>query len=305
MTGTGVATVRGCRLSYRRAGTSGPPIVLCHGAGVDDASISWRHTVDALAEDYRVYAPDWPGYGESTGDVTHTTESYVDVLEGFVETIPGEMVSLVGISMGGGVALGYALEHPDRVDRLALVDSYGLGEKLPSALSWKLQSQVPGMTEFGKFAAGVTPGTARLVLDNLVADASELPEPFVEDVRTKLREPGSMRAFSAFQRNELAFDGRVETNYVDDLESLSIPTLLVHGKEDPLVPPEWSVRAADRIPNATLEIVDDCGHWAPRERPEAFNERLMRWLSETRTQLRDSEEAYPKAGIPGVTRTRE
>ncbi|WP_440772444.1 alpha/beta fold hydrolase [Natronorubrum sp. DTA28] len=299
MTGTGVATIDDCRIAYRRAGTSGPPVVLCHGAGIDDATVSWRHAIDALSDEYRVYGLDWPEYGRSTGDVTHTIETYVDVLEGFIETIPYERVSLAGISMGGGAALGYALEHPDRVEQLALVDSYGLGGRLPNALPWKLLSQVPGMTEFGKIAAGATTDSVRMVLDSLVADSSALPDPFVEDVRQKLMEPGSIQAFKEFQNNELSFNGRVATNFVDELDSLAVPTLLVHGKEDPLVPVEWSARAARRIPDAELDLVRNCGHWTPRERPERFNESLRNWLPDYR---RVPKPRYPKAQMPGITR---
>ena len=299
MTGTGVATIGDCRIAYRRAGTSGPPVVLCHGAGIDDATVSWRHAIDALSDDYRVYGLDWPEYGRSTGDVTHTIETYVDILEGFIETIPYERVSLAGISMGGGAALGYALEHPERVEQLALVDSYGLGGRLPNALPWKLLSQVPGMTEFGKIAAGATTDSVRMVLDSLVADSSALPDPFVEDVRQKLMEPGSIQAFKAFQNNELSFNGRVATNFVDELDSLAVPTLLVHGKDDPLVPVDWSARAARRIPDAELDLVRNCGHWTPRERPERFNESLLEWLPDSR---RVPKLRYPKAQMPGVTR---
>ncbi|ELY65116.1 alpha/beta fold hydrolase [Natrinema versiforme] len=299
MSGTGIAPVGDCRIAYRRAGTSGPPVVLCHGAGIDDATVSWRHTIDALADDYRVYALDWPEYGNSTGDVTHTVETYIDVLEGFLETLPFERVSLAGISMGGGVALGYALEHPERVERLALVDSYGLGGRLPSALAWKALARVPGMTEFGKIAASTTSRSVRMVLDSLVADADALPDRFVDDARRKLMEPGSIQAFKEFQDNELSFSGRVETNFVDDLESLSVPTLLVHGKQDPLVPPEWSIRAADRIPNNELALLDDCGHWTPREQPEQFNDRLREWLPDPEYSPTPQ---YTKDGMPGVTR---
>lgn len=299
MSGTGVTTVGDCRIAYRRAGTSGPPVVLCHGAGIDDASVSWRYAIDALADDYRVYGIDWPGYGNSIGDVTHTVEAYVDVLEGFLETLPFERVSLAGISMGGGVALGYTLANPDRVERLALVDSYGLGARLPSALQWKFLSRVPGATEFGKVAAGTSTRSVRMVLDSLVADADALPDTFVDDVRRKLMEPGSIQAFKQFQDNELSFSGRVATNFVDDLEELSVPTLLVHGREDPLVPLEWSERAADLIPEAELEVVENCGHWTPRERPERFNDLLEDWLPESRSV---PEPQYTKEGMPGVTR---
>ncbi|WP_247003584.1 alpha/beta fold hydrolase [Halosolutus gelatinilyticus] len=300
MTGTGVATVGNCRIAYRRAGTAGPPIVLLHGAGVDDATVSWRHTVDALADEYRVYAPDWPGYGESTGPIEHTIDAYVDVLDGFLAALPFDRVSLVGISMGGGAALGYALANPDRVDRLVLVNSYGLGGRLPAALPWKHLTQVPGAAEYGKIACSASNRTVRLVLEGLVADATDLSVEFVDDVREKLATPGSLRAFTAFQRNELSFSGRAATNFVDDLDSLAVPTALVHGRRDPLVPVEWSIRAARRIPDAQLELLDACGHWAPRERPRRFNERLRDWLPESR---RVSTPSYPNGEIPGLGET--
>ncbi|MFC4540901.1 alpha/beta fold hydrolase [Halosolutus amylolyticus] len=297
MTGTGVATVGGCRIAYRRAGTDGPPVVLLHGAGIDDATVSWRHTVDALASEYRVYAPDWPEYGNSTGTVEHTIESYVDVLDGFLSSLPYESVSLVGISMGGGAALGYALANPDRVDRLGLVNSYGLGGRLPEALTWKHLSQIPGAAEFGKIAASVSNRSVRLVLNSLVADADALPEAFVDDVRAKLKTPRSLQAFTQFQNNELSFGGRVATNFVDDLDSLAVPTLLVHGRRDPLVPPEWSIRAERRIPDARLELIEDCGHWTPRERPQRFNDALLEWLPDR--QCAPTIE-YPDAEMPGL-----
>lgn len=297
MTGTGVATVGTCRISYRRAGTDGPPVVLLHGAGIDDATISWRHTVDALADEYRVYAPDWPEYGNSTGSVEHTIDAYVDVLDGFLATLPYDRVSLVGISMGGGAALGYALANPDRVDRLALVNSYGLGGRLPEALTWKHLSRVPGVTEFGKIAASVSNRSVRLVLDSLVADADDIPREFVTDVQAKLRTPRSLQAFTAFQDNELSYSGRVATNFVDELDSLAVPTLLVHGRQDPLVPIEWSTRAAQRIPDAEVNLIDDCGHWAPRERPRRFNEQLKDWLPDRQT---DPTPTYPMAEMPGL-----
>ncbi|WP_265109508.1 alpha/beta fold hydrolase [Halosolutus halophilus] len=297
MTGTGVATVGNCRIAYRRAGTDGPPVVLLHGAGIDDATVSWRHTVDALAEEYRVYALDWPEYGNSTGSVEHTIDAYVDVLDGFLATLPYDSVSLVGISMGGGAALGYALASPGRVDRLALVSSYGLGERLPEALTWKHLSQIPGAAEFGKIAASVSNRSVRAVLDGLVADADNLPREFVDDVRAKLKTPRSLQAFKQFQGNELSFSGRVATNFVDDLDSLAVPTALIHGKQDPLVPVEWSIRAARRIPDAEVDLIEDCGHWAPRERPQRFNDALLERLPGRRCAPTIE---YPDAEMPGL-----
>ncbi|WP_255191453.1 alpha/beta fold hydrolase [Natronobeatus ordinarius] len=276
--GTGVTTVDGCRIAYRRAGTEGPPVVLLHGGGVDDATLSWRHTLEELAEGYQVYAPSWPGYGESMGPLEHTTDSYVSLLEGFLESVGLEQCALAGISMGGAAALGFALEYPQRVERLTLVGSYGLGERIPVGSFWKTVAHVPGMNALGWNALALSSEATRVGLSGVVADPVRLSPEFVEDVRSRARRSDAGRAFEAFQRNELAPDGTVVTNYADDLESLTVPTLLVHGAEDPLFPARWSRRAADRLPDAELAVLEDCGHWPTRERPEVFNAILREFL---------------------------
>ena len=276
--GTGVTTVEGTRIAYRRAGTEGPPVVLLHGGGVDDATLSWRHAIEDLADTHRVYAPDWPGYGDSVGDVTHSTRAYVSLLSGFLESIDVDDVTLVGLSMGGAAALGYAFENADRVNRLALVGSYGLGEEIPVGTLWKTTAHVPGANALGWNALGTSRAATRVGLGNVVSDPYGLPQEFVEGVRKRASQPGAGAAFEAFQRNELAADGTALTNFADDLEELSVPTLLVHGSEDPLFPARWSKRAAERIPQADLEVVTECGHWVPREKPETFNETLQSFL---------------------------
>ena len=276
--GTGVTTVEGTRIAYRRAGTDGPPVVLLHGGGVDDATLSWCHAIDDLADTHRVYAPDWPGYGDSVGDVTHSTESYASLLEGFLESIDVNNATLVGLSMGGAAALGFTLENADRVTRLALVGSYGLGKEIPVGALWKTTAHVPGVNSLGWNALATSTAATRVGLGNVVSDPYGLSQEFVEGVRKRASQPGAGSAFEAFQRNELAADGTALTNFADDLEALSVPTLLVHGSEDPLFPARWSKRAAERIPKADLEVVDGCGHWVPREQPETFNEILRTFL---------------------------
>ncbi|GAB7017631.1 alpha/beta fold hydrolase [Halostagnicola bangensis] len=286
--GTGVTTVSGIgkpgdadvRLSYRRAGTSGAPVVLLHGGGVDDAMLSWRHAIDALADDYRVYAPNWPGYGDSTPIGEQTIDRYVSVLEGFLaETdLEDEGVTLVGISMGGAGALGYALRHPEHIDALGLVDSYGLGRRIPGGSFFKGAAHVPGANSLGWTAMSVSSETTRLALGNVVANPSDLDSDFVDEFRSRARQRGAGEAFEAFQRAELTAEGEARTDFTDELESLSVPTLLVHGVDDPLFPVRWSKRAHELIPNSRLEIVDNCGHWVPRERPEEFNEILREFL---------------------------
>ncbi|GAB3025211.1 alpha/beta fold hydrolase [Natronobiforma cellulositropha] len=274
--GTGAVTVDGRRLSYRRAGTDGPPVVLLHGGGVDDATLSWRYVLADLADDHRVYALDWPGYGDSDDrGYTHASASHVRTLERFLDAVGlnerANGLTVAGISMGGAAALGFALEQPDRVSKLALVDSYGLGSEIPAGSLWRTLAHVPGANALGWATLGTSREATRIGLGNVVANVDALSSSFVDDVYERARRPGAGRAFEAFQRNELAADGSALTDYSDDLEALETPTLLVHGRDDRLFPARWSERAAERLANARLEIIDDCGHWPPRECPERFS----------------------------------
>lgn len=280
MTGHGVARVDGLRIHYRRAGTEGPPVVLLHGGGVDDADLSWRHTVDTLAEEYQVYAPDWPEYGDSDPVDDPSIDTYLRIFAGFVESVGLDEFALVGISMGGAVALGYTLDHPDRVRALGLVDSYGLGGHVPGGPMLYALANVPGANATGWSMLGSSRTATVSGLANVVHDPSALDPAFVDAVRERARERGAGRAFTAFQRNEITPDGRARTNFADRLDEIDVPTLLVHGESDPLFPVAWARRAASLIPDSELVVFEHCGHWPTREHPERFDATLLGFLRE-------------------------
>lgn len=280
MTGHGIARVDGRRVHYRRAGTEGPTVVLLHGAGVDDADLSWRHTVETLAEEYQVYAPDWPGHGESDPIDEHSIDRYREVFEGFVDAVGLDEFALVGISMGAAVALGYALDAPERVRALGLVDSYGLGAQVPGGSMLYALSLVPGANATGWSMLGSSRTATVTGLANVVYDPTTLDDGFVEGINDRASERGAGMAFTDFQRNEITPDGRARTNYADRLGELAVPTLLVHGESDPLFPVAWARRASELIPDNELVVFGDCGHWPTREHPERFDATLLSFLRE-------------------------
>ncbi len=117
--------IDGKEIVYYEAGSDGSPVLLLHGGGVDSALISWNEIIPLLAERHRVIAPDLPGYGLSAKPkVDYTQEYYLDFLGKFLDALHLERASLAGLSLGGGLSLGFTLEHPQRVDKLILVDSY-------------------------------------------------------------------------------------------------------------------------------------------------------------------------------------
>jgi pimeloyl-ACP methyl ester carboxylesterase len=242
---------------------------LLHGGGLDSAGLSWKHVLPELAADYRVYAPDWPGYGESDlPDGPVSVAYYVGVLGRFLDALDLESASLVGISMGGGAALGFAIQTPDRVDRLVAVDSYGLGGTIPGGPLGYYFVRMRRVTDLTWRLLASSRRATALALRAVVAPGNLSPA-LVTDVQAELDRRDAGRAWNAFQQNEVGRRG-LRTNYLDDLSDLDVETLLVHGERDSLVSVSWAVRAHALLPQSSLRVLGDCGHWPPRERPETF-----------------------------------
>jgi pimeloyl-ACP methyl ester carboxylesterase len=282
--GTGVVkreiTVDGLRIQYLMAGSTGSPVVLLHGGGIDAASLTYRYLIDPLARDHVVYAPDLPGYGGSDKpNVAYTTEYFVRFLGRFLNTLDLDRACLVGLSLGGGIALGFTLESPDRVHRLVLADSFGLGGDVPWPLLAFLLVRVPLVSEATWALTARSRWIIRWMLEQYVfADPRSVTDDLVDEVRQLLNKPGAGAAFRSLQREEISRSG-LRTNFSDRLDAVNAPTLIVHGEADRLVPVAWARRAHERIPNSTLEIIPNCGHWPPHERPDDFNHLVITYLA--------------------------
>ncbi|WP_440991110.1 alpha/beta fold hydrolase [Haloarchaeobius baliensis] len=266
------------RVRYYVAGDDdAPPVVLLHGGGLDEARLSWRHTITGLADVARVYALDWPGYGASGPPAERATlDYYADVLVEFLDAVDVDRATLVGISMGGGVALRAAIDTPERVSRLVLVDSYGLGSTVPGG---RLASWFTGLDRTNRLLWAVLGRSRRLVRWTIEGITVSPDSALVDDAVTALSRPAAGRAWRAFQRHEVLPAG-LRTAFVEDLPHLDRPTLLVHGEQDPLVPVDWAVRAATLLPDAELRVLSNCGHMPPRERPEAFDDAVRTFLDQ-------------------------
>lgn len=269
----------GLRIHCLVAGEEGPPVVLLHGGGIDSARFSYRHAIGALARGHRVFAPDWPGYGESERpDVEHTLGLYVGLLGPILDALELERTSLVGISMGGGAALGFSLRSPERVEKLVLVDSYGLGSEIPWGRLGYLLARAPLVNNLAWASLRRSPRMVRWSLYNVVYDWHEVTEEMVEEARRMLDRPGAGRAFQSLQKNEVGWKG-LRTDFVNRLGSLRVPTLIVHGEHDRAVPVAWARGAHASIPDSEIYVLPSCGHMPPRERPEEFNEAVRRFLA--------------------------
>ncbi len=270
----------GIRTHYLRAGEAGPPILLLHGGGTDSALLSWKLTIEPLAEHFRVFAPDWPGYGESERPaIRYTMDFYIRFLGELMTALGIPTASLAGVSMGGGIALGFALESPARVHKLVLVDSYGLQPAAPFHRLSYFFVRLPWVNELTWAVIKRSRALARLSLRNIFYHPDAVSEELVDEVMAELRKPRTGQAFISFQKDEVRWRG-LRTMYMDRLHELAVPTLIIHGEKDGLVPVEYARQAHQRMRGSRLYIIPECGHWPQREKPAEFNPVLLDFLED-------------------------
>lgn len=267
------------RYHYLTAG-EGTPLVLLHGTAIDAATLSYGPSLPELATRHRVVALDWPGYGASERPrVAMTVQDHVASLAVVLDALGFDRVHLAGFSMGGAAALGFALEAPEKVASLTMIGSYGLDDSLPVPLLPYLALRAPALRRGVVWGLRRSRLLTRLVLRTIVfADPGRVTADLVADVHRHLRAPEAERSFVAWLRGELR-PWKLGTSFADRLDALTVPTLLLHGREDRVVPWRKALRASERIDDARLVVVPGCGHWVMREAPETFRRELLAFTS--------------------------
>ena len=264
--------VDGLALHYVVEGR-GPAVVLVHGLG--GFAESWRHTIAALAQRTTVYALDLPGFGLSAKPGGPFQLSYfAQALHGFVDAMGLGQVSLVGHSLGGAVVVTYALTHPVRVERMALV-----GALVPGfAYDFSLTARIAAMPAVGEVLAWFRIPTAYKAS---IARCFATPMPdevdFLIDTHYAERQKAEARAcFLATLRHVRADLGQHRDAYRRALATLDLPTLLIHGRQDRVIPPSHCAAAAEGLRRAGLRWVERCGHFPHIEQADTVNA----WLAE-------------------------
>ncbi|MCA1731390.1 MAG: alpha/beta fold hydrolase [Actinobacteria bacterium] len=271
--------VDGLRIHCLKAGERNAPVLLLHGGGYDAASLSYKRGIGPISEHHQVFAPDWPGYGKSDKpQMEYTTEYYVGFLGRLMDSLGLEKATLVGISMGGAVSLGFSLQLPQRVEKLVLVDSHGLGGEVPGGMASEALVRLPLLN---KLVWATLKRSRRMVewsLQSVFYDPRSVTENLVDEVYQLARKPGAGRAWRSWQKNEIRREG-LRTNFVERLPTLAVPTLILHGAEDGYVPVSWARRAHTLIKDSELHIFPQCGHWLTLERPGEFNGAVLEFLA--------------------------
>jgi 2-hydroxymuconate-semialdehyde hydrolase len=248
----------------------GRPVVLIHGSGPGvSAWANWRLTIPELARDFRVIAPDMAGFGysERKAGVVYDKALWTRQALDLLDALDLEQVDLVGNSFGGAIALALAIEHPHRVRRLVLMGSVGLEFPISDGLDrvWGYQPSFEAM---------------RGLLDLFAFDRN-----LVNDELAELRYQASIRP--GFQESFAAMFPAPRQRWVDALASnedairaLPHETLVIHGREDRIIPPLTSYRLAELIPASQLHIFGRCGHWTQIEQSARFVKLVANFLQE-------------------------
>jgi pimeloyl-ACP methyl ester carboxylesterase len=260
----------GIKTNYLEAG-SGPTVVLIHGSGPGvTAYANWRLVLPALAERFRVLAPDMVGFGftERPEKAEFGLDVWADQVVNFIDALDLGQVSLVGNSFGGAIALRIAAKHPDRVDKMVLMGSMGVdfpiveGEGLDRV--WGYEPSFENM---------------RKVLDVFAYDRKLVPDELAEVRYRASMQPGFQESFAAmFPAPRQRWVEAMKTPE-EEIRKLPHRTLIVHGREDQVIPVDTSLKLMTLVENGDLHVFSHCGHWVQIERSVDFNRLVSDFLA--------------------------
>jgi pimeloyl-ACP methyl ester carboxylesterase len=287
--------LHGRSVSYVEAG-GGPVLLLIHGmAGTCE---NWRAVVEPLARTHTVIAPDFPGHGASApGGGDYSLGSLASGLRDLLLALGHDRATLVGHSLGGGVAMQFAYQFPEMCERLVLVSSGGLGPEVSPILR---AATLPGADLFIAATANVGQKVGGAIGRGLAAIGKRPSADIAEVARgyASLADPRRRAAFLATNQAVVGTQGQrvaaVDRLYLADL----LPVLIVWGQRDPIIPVSHGREAHELLPGSRLEIFEGAGHMPQLEEPNRFASVVGRFLEETEPAEFDREEwrAHLSAG---------
>ncbi|MCU0494778.1 MAG: alpha/beta fold hydrolase [Chloroflexaceae bacterium] len=265
-------------LFYRVAG-AGPPLLLLHGLG--DSAQAWEWVLPELARSHTVYALDLPGFGMSNRpEVPYSPDFLTTVVAAFLDALQITHVGLIGNSLGGLLALQLALAEPTRVSAIVLIDSAGLGQSV--ALPLRLLT-LPGVGELVIAWNRTAPGAWQWAFGQglqLFSMPWRVPWPWLSQLYCMARSPGYLEATVATARGAMTLFGqRPEAILREQLPSIHVPTLVIWGEYDRVLPLRHAHESVARLPQGQLAIIPGAGHLPHVECPAAVAAEIKRFLT--------------------------
>ena len=253
--------VLGATIRYHEAGSGDRNVILLHGLGGD--ATNWAANVAAFSARYHVFVPDQVGFGTSDKPfLNYRVATMVDFLDGFYRQVGIARATLVGNSLGGWISAAYALAHPDKVDRIVLVDSAGLAlANVPREVLLTLNPS--------------TVGQMKQVLNLILANKALVTDAAAEQAFARRMKNNDGYTINAFVDSVLRKEDVLDTR----LASVTTPTLIVWGRQDALTPIELGNRMHQGIKGSEIVTLDACGHVPQMECAPRFNETVLNWLA--------------------------
>ncbi|WP_235534724.1 alpha/beta fold hydrolase [Nocardioides sp. Soil777] len=261
-------TIHGHRRAYVVTG-SGPALLLLHGLGCDHTT--WAPVIDSLARRYTVIAPDLLGHGESDKPrADYSVGGYANGMRDLLTVLGIDRVSVVGHSFGGGVAMQFAYQFPERTERLILVGSGGLGPEVTPAIRAITTPgfhqamgllTLPGVRHVG------TAGMRALAATGVRAtrDLTELA-----DIYDSFKDPRTRAAIRHVVRAVVDWRGQIVTMADRAYLTEAMPMCVVWGRNDQVIPVRHAGNAAALAPSARVEIIPNAGHFPHKDHPQRF-----------------------------------
>jgi pimeloyl-ACP methyl ester carboxylesterase len=258
----------GIETSYLEAG-AGDPVVMLHGSGPGvSAMANWQYNIGTLAQRFRVLAPDIVGFGatERPDDVVYSLRTWTDHIWAFLDAHGIEKTAIVGNSLGGRIALQMATDCAERITKMVLMGAPGVGMTLTDGLA-ALRAYEPSHDAMRNLLRNYFAVDPTMITDELVAIRYEasIADGAYEAYRAMFLDP--RHAGSELGISE------------DEVRAIANPTLLVHGREDRVVPMQVSVTMLGLLPNADLHVFSACGHWTQIERADEFSALVSDYLA--------------------------
>jgi pimeloyl-ACP methyl ester carboxylesterase len=266
--------VKGERLAYLDVG-EGRPVIVIHGFG--GSMWQWEHQQVPLSREFRLLTPDLIGSGLSAKpDIEYRPDEMLDYFVAFMDALNIQRAALVGNSMGAGLAIGMALEHPDRVSKLVLIDGFpaNVRERLTSpSIQRALDTPAPSwLASFGNWLFGGL--LIESVLKEMVHDPALLTPAVVERSNRNRQRPGVMRPLMT-ARGTLPL---WETGYAKRIGQIRHPTLIIWGEEDRVFPIAVGEDLHRTITPSSLVRIPNAGHIPQWEQPDLVNPAMIDFL---------------------------
>jgi pimeloyl-ACP methyl ester carboxylesterase len=266
--------VHGQRIAYLDVG-AGPPIILIHGFG--GSMWQWEYQQHALSQHFRVFTLDLPGAGVSDKpDIDYRPDEMLDFFVGFMDAVKTPQATLVGNSMGAGLAIGMALAHPTRVAKLVLIDGlpqHVLKKLTSPSIRRALETSAPTwLVSFGNILFG------RLMIEptlrEIVHDPALLTPAVIERSNRNRRRPGLIKPIMTVRDNLPLW----ESEFATRLGEITHPTLVLWGEEDRVFPIAVGEELHQTIKGSRFIRVPNAGHIPQWERPDVVNQELITFI---------------------------